>query len=84
MKFVTEGPIDNKSLILVTAWCWTCNKPLSETILPHLTDAYMHHQGQSKQGQKFLKISPKFKFPDSEKIVTRDTPSNDSDHLCQI
>ena len=25
----------------------------------------------------------KFKFPDSEN-VTRDTPSNDSDHLCQI
>ena len=26
----------------------------------------------------------KFKFPDSEKNVTRNTPSNDSDHLCQI
>ena len=26
----------------------------------------------------------KFKFPDFETIVTRDTPSNDSDHLCQI
>ena len=25
-----------------------------------------------------------FKFPDFEKNVTRDTPSNDSDHLCQI
>ena len=34
------------------------------------------------QGRKILKICQKFKFPDSEKIVTRDTPSNDSDHLC--
>ena len=36
------------------------------------------------QGRKILKICQKFKFPDSEKIVTRDTPSNDSDHLCKI
>ena len=33
------------------------------------------------QGQR-RKICQKFKFPDSEKNVTRDTPSNDSDHLC--
>ena len=26
----------------------------------------------------------KFKFPDFEKSLTRDTPSNDRDHLCQI
>ena len=30
------------------------------------------------KGEKFQK----FKFSDSEKNVTRDTPSNDSDHLC--
>ena len=36
------------------------------------------------QGLKISKICPKFKFSDSEKNVTRDTPSNDSDHLCQI
>ena len=36
------------------------------------------------QGRKFLKICQKFKFPDSEKNITRYTPSNDSDHLCQI
>ena len=36
------------------------------------------------QGRNFLKICQKFKFPDSEKKVTRDTPSNDSDHLCKI
>ena len=32
--------------------------------------------------RKISKICQKFKFPDSEKNVTRDTPSNDSDHLC--
>ena len=36
------------------------------------------------QGQKVLKICQNFKFPDFEKNVTRDTPSNDSDHLYQI
>ena len=34
------------------------------------------------QRRKISKICQKFKFPDSEKNVTRDTPSNDSDHLC--
>ena len=34
------------------------------------------------KGRNFLKICQKFKFPDSEKIVTCDTLSNDSDHLC--
>ena len=34
--------------------------------------------------KKFKKFAKNFKFPDSEKNVTRDTPSNDSDHLCQI
>ena len=32
----------------------------------------------------FFLICEKFKFPDSEKNVARYTPSNDSDHLCQI
>ena len=36
------------------------------------------------QGRKISKICQKFKFSDSEKNVTRDTPSIDSDHLCQI
>ena len=36
------------------------------------------------QGQKVLKICQNLKFSDSEKNVTPDTPSNDSDHLCQI
>ena len=34
------------------------------------------------QGRKISKICQKFKFTDSEKNVPRDTPSNDSDHLC--
>ena len=36
------------------------------------------------QGRKISKICQKFKFSDSEKNVTRDTPSNDSDRLCYI
>ena len=36
------------------------------------------------QGRKNFKICQKFKFPDSEQNVTRDTPSNDSDYLCHI
>ena len=36
------------------------------------------------QGRKMSKICQKFKFSDSEKDVTRDTSSNNSDHLCQI
>ena len=34
------------------------------------------------QGRKISKICQKFKFPDSEKNVTRYTLSNNSDHLC--
>ena len=36
------------------------------------------------QGPKLSKICQKFKFSDSEKNVTRDTPLIDSDHLCHI
>ena len=35
------------------------------------------------QGRKILKNCQKFKFPDYEKNVQRDTPSNDSANLCQ-
>ena len=37
-----------------------------------------------RQGRKISKICQKFKFSDSENNVTRDTPSIDSNHLCQI
>ena len=36
------------------------------------------------QGRNFFKICQKFKFSDFETNVTHDTPSNDSDYLCQI
>ena len=36
------------------------------------------------QGRKISKICQKFKLPDFDKNVTRDTPSNDSNHLRQI
>ena len=36
------------------------------------------------KSRKISKICQKFKFLVFEKNVTRDTPSNDSDHLCQI
>ena len=36
------------------------------------------------QGRNFFKICQKFKLSDFEKKGTRDTPSNNSDHLCQI
>ena len=36
------------------------------------------------QGQKISKICQKFKFSDSEKNLTSDTPSNNSDYFCQI
>ena len=37
-----------------------------------------------RQGRKNLKNCQKFKFSDFEIIVRRDTPSHDSDQLCQI
>ena len=36
------------------------------------------------QGWKISKICQKFKFPNFEKNVIRDRPSNDIDQLCQI
>ena len=44
LKFVPKGPIDSKSaLVQVVAWCWTGDKPLPESVLTQLTDAYMGH-----------------------------------------
>ena len=36
----------------------------------------------SRSRPKNFKNLPKFKFPDSEKNITHNTPSNASDHLC--
>ena len=52
--------------------CAKYGKNLSRTV-------YFFFQGQCR---KIKKNCQKFKFPDSEKNVKRDTPSNDSDHLC--
>ena len=62
-------------LILVII-CAKCGKNPSRTV-----DFFF--QGQ---GRKISKICQKFKFPDSEekKNITRDTPSDDNDNLCQI
>ena len=38
----------------------------------------------SRSRPKKLKKRKKFNFPESEKSVTRDTPSNYIDHLCKI
>ena len=44
LKFVPEGPIDNKSaLVQVMAWRWTSDKPLPEPMVTQFTDAYMWH-----------------------------------------
>ena len=38
----------------------------------------------SRSRPKISKICKKFKFTDSAKNIIHDTPTNDSDHLCQI
>ena len=66
---------------------WYATHPLTPVIIcakygkNPLRTADFFFQGQ---GQKISKICQKFKFPHSEKKVTRDTPSNDSNHLCKI
>ena len=40
LKFVPKGPIDNNpALVLIMAWCWIGDKPLSEPMLTWFTDA---------------------------------------------
>ena len=44
LKFVPEGPIDNKSaLVQVMAWRRTGDKPLPELMLTQFNDVYMRH-----------------------------------------
>ena len=51
LKFVPMSPIYNKSaLVQVMARCRTGDKPLSEPMLTHFTDAYMPHQGDMSWG----------------------------------
>ena len=44
LKFVPNGPIDNKSaLVWVMAWRRTGDKPLPEPMLTQFINAYMRH-----------------------------------------
>ena len=44
LKFVSNGPIDNKStLVQVMVWRRTGDKPLPESMLTQFTYAYMLH-----------------------------------------
>ena len=44
LKFVPRGPINNiPALVQIMAWCWSGDKPLSESLMAWFTDAYMHH-----------------------------------------
>ena len=44
LKFVPKGPIDNKSaLVQVMVWRRTGDKPLPESKLAQITDAYMQY-----------------------------------------
>ena len=44
LKFVPEGVIDHKpALVQVMAWCQTGDKPLPESMLTQLIDAFMQH-----------------------------------------
>ena len=46
-EICSHGSIDNKSvLVQVMAWRRTGDKPLAETMLTQLIDAYMRHQGE--------------------------------------
>ena len=44
LKFVPKGPIDYKSaLVQVMAWHRTGEKPLPESMLTQITNAYIRH-----------------------------------------
>ena len=44
LKYVPWGLIDNMSaLVQIMAWRQTGNKPLSDPMMTHFTDTYMHH-----------------------------------------
>ena len=41
-RIVPKGPNDNNpALVQIMAWCWTSNKPLSESMLTQFIDVYM-------------------------------------------
>ena len=47
LKFVPKGSIHNRSvLVKVMAWCRTGDKPLADSMLTQVTDAYMQPYGE--------------------------------------
>ena len=47
LKFLPRSPVDNKPLFVqVLAWRRTGDKPLPQSMLTQLTDAYMRHLGE--------------------------------------
>ena len=48
LKFITEGPISNKSaLVQITAWHQTGDKPLTEQMVTQFTDASIYQASKS-------------------------------------
>ena len=44
LNFVPKGSINNiLALVQTMAWCRPGNKPLSEPMMPYITDAYVCH-----------------------------------------
>ena len=44
MKFVPNGPFDNKhALGYIMTWRWLGNKPLSEPVMAKFADVYIRH-----------------------------------------
>ena len=62
-------------------WHRSRSKVIICNTFSHTSDHLYQIWKESIENCRFLFF---FKFTDSEKNVTRDTPSNDSDHLCQI
>ena len=44
LKFVPQGPVNNiPALVQIMFWRWTGERPLSEPMMTHFSDAYMRH-----------------------------------------
>ena len=44
LKYIPNGAINNNpALVLIMAWCWTGDKPLSEPLMAEFNDAHMFH-----------------------------------------
>ena len=43
LKFSPTGPINNVQALVQMTWEWTCEKPLSESMMAGFTNPYSHH-----------------------------------------